>query len=143
MELVEEEDDLAGLAEEAERLEADLGDLYREALLSGDHVDRAAIVTIKPGAGGTESSDWSGMLLRMYRRYAERNGFKVEFIDVESNEAAPQAIDYAQFIIRGERAFGFMSAEGGVHRLVRVSPFDSQGRRHTSFASVEVMREIH
>src|SRR5690625_7826960 len=87
MELVEEEDDLAGLAEEAERLEADLGDLYRETLLSGDHVDRAAIVTIKPGAGGTESSDWSGILLRMYRRYAERNGFKVEFIDVESNEA--------------------------------------------------------
>lgn len=141
-ELAEDEEDAADLAQEAERLDNDLDELYRETLLSGDHVDRAAIVTIKPGAGGTESSDWSGMLLRMYRRYAERNGFKVEFIDVESNEAAPQAIDYAQFIIRGERAFGFMSAEGGVHRLVRVSPFDSQGRRHTSFASVEVMPEI-
>lgn len=142
MELVEGEEDLEGLTDEAERLEADLGELYREALLSGDHVDRAAIVTIKPGAGGTESSDFAGMLLRMYRRFTERNGFRFELVDVEYNEAAQQAVDYAQFIVRGERAFGFMSAEGGVHRLVRVSPFDSQGRRHTSFAAVEIMPEI-
>ena len=142
LELADGEDELASLAEEAERLNGNLDELYRETLLSGDHVDRAAIVTIKPGAGGTESSDWSGMLVRMYRRFAERNGYKVEFVDIESNEAAPQAVDYAQFIVRGERAFGFLSSEGGVHRLVRVSPFDSQGRRHTSFSSVEVMPEI-
>ncbi len=142
LDMAEAEDEFSELAEEAERLDSDLQDLYRETLLSGDHVDRPAIVTIKPGAGGTESSDWSGMLLRMYRRFAERNGYKVEFIDLESNEAAPQAVDYAQFVVRGERAFGFLSAEGGVHRLVRVSPFDSQSRRHTSFASVEVMPEI-
>lgn len=141
-ELAETEDEISDLTEEASRLDSDLDGLYRETLLSGDHVDRAAIVTIKPGAGGTESSDWSGMLVRMYRRFAERNGYKVEFVDLESNEAAPQAVDYAQFIVRGERAFGFLSSEGGVHRLVRVSPFDSQGRRHTSFASVEVMPEI-
>ncbi len=130
------------LREEVVRIESSLDELYRETLLGGDHVDRAAIVTIKPGAGGTESSDWAGMLFRMYRRFAERNGYKVELVDLESNEAAPQAIDYAQMIVRGERAFGYLSAEGGVHRLVRVSPFDSQSRRHTSFASVEVMPEI-
>lgn len=82
------------------------------------------------------------MLLRMYRRFAERNGYKVEFVDMESNDASPGAIEYAQFIVRGDRAFGFLTVEGGVHRLVRVSPFDSQNRRHTSFASVEVMPEI-
>ncbi len=140
--MAEDQEDLADLEQEAVRLESDLEDLYRETLLSGDHVDRNAIITIKPGAGGTESSDWAGMLMRMYRRFAERNGYKVEFVDLESNENAPNAIDYAQFIVRGERAFGFLSAEGGVHRLVRVSPFDSQSRRHTSFSSIEVMPEI-
>lgn len=142
LELAEAEEDLADLGEEAGRLENDLEGLYRETLLSGEHIDRAAIVTIKPGAGGTESADFSGMLLRMYRRFAERNGYKVEFVDMESNDASPGAIDYAQFIVRGDRAFGFLTVEGGVHRLVRVSPFDSQSRRHTSFASVEVMPEI-
>ncbi len=135
-------EELAELAPEVDSLHEDLDNLYRETLLSGDHVDSAAIVTIKPGAGGTESSDWAGMLLRMYMHYAEKHGFKVELVDVEYNENAANAVDYAQIIIRGERAFGYMSAEGGVHRLVRVSPFDSQSRRHTSFASVEVMPEI-
>jgi peptide chain release factor 2 len=135
----EEEGDLAA---EAARVEAALEALYRETLLRGDHVDRPAIVTIKPGAGGTESSDWAGMLLRMYRRYAERSGFKVEILDVVGNDAAPNGVDYAQMIVRGERAFGRLSVEGGVHRLVRVSPFDAQNRRHTSFAGVEVMPEI-
>jgi peptide chain release factor 2 len=151
------EDDLTGLeellelADETERAELagegrqvaeQLNTLYRETLLTGPHVDSAAIVTIKPGAGGTEGSDWAGMLFRMYRRFAERGGFSVEILDVEHNDAASAAIDYAQMIVRGERAFGLLSEEGGVHRLVRVSPFDSQGRRHTSFASVEVMPEI-
>lgn len=116
--------------------------LYRETLFQGDHVNRAAIITIKPGAGGTESSDWAGMLLRMYRRFAERQGYSVELLDVVSNDTAPNGIDYAQMIIRGERSFGRMQVEGGVHRLVRVSPFDSNNRRHTSFAAIEVMPEI-
>ena len=138
-ELAEDEEDAADLAQEAERLDNDLDELPRDPAVRDRIVGHSHHQT---RSGGTESSDWSGMLLRMYRRFAERNGFRVEFVDVESNEAAPQAIDYAQFIIRGERAFGFMAAEGGVHRLVRVSPFDSQGRRHTSFSSVEVMPEI-
>jgi len=136
------EGDEEALAEEEQRVEADLDRLYRETLFQGEHVDRPAIVTIKPGAGGTESSDWAGMLLRMYRRFAERHGFKIELLDAVGNEAAPHGIDYAQMIVRGERAFGLLTVEGGVHRLVRVSPFDNQNRRHTSFASVEVMPEI-
>ena len=135
----EEAEDLAG---ERGRLEDRLDDLYRETLFSGAHDDSAAIVTIKPGAGGTESSDWAGMLFRMYRRYAERNGYTVELLDLVENHDAPNGIEYAQMIVRGDRAFGKLRVEGGVHRLVRVSPFDSQSRRHTSFASVEVMPEI-
>ncbi len=150
-------DDLEGLSdlyemateEEADELESErvrieqrLDRLYRETLFHGDHDDRAAIVTVKPGAGGTESSDWAGMLLRMYQRFAERNGYTVELLDLVPNDEAPNGIDYAQMIVRGERAFGMLRVEGGVHRLVRVSPFDNQGRRHTSFASVEVMPEI-
>ncbi len=136
------EDDREELEEEQRRVEGELDALYRETLFKGDHSERAAILTIKPGAGGTESSDWAGMLLRLYQRYAERNGFTVELLDAVGNEAAPNGVDYAQLIIRGERAFGLLQVEGGVHRLVRVSPFDSQNRRHTSFASVEVMPEI-
>ena len=136
------EDEAEELEEEKARVQRALDELYRETLFQGEHVERAAIVTIKPGAGGTESYDWAGMLLRMYRRFAERHGFKVELLDLVSNDAAPGGVDYAQMIVRGERAFGLLSIEGGVHRLVRVSPFDSQNRRHTSFASVEVMPEI-
>ena len=136
------EDEADELEEERQRVERALDELYRETLFQGEHVERAAILTIKPGAGGTESADWAGMLLRMYRRFAERNGFKVELIDMVPDDSAPGGIDYAQMIVRGERAFGLLSVEGGVHRLVRVSPFDSQNRRHTSFASVEVMPEI-
>jgi len=136
------EDDVAELEDERVRVERELETLYREALFVGDHDDAAAIVTVKPGAGGTESSDWAGMLLRMYRRFAERHGFKVELLDLVGNSDAPSGIDYAQMIVRGERAFGLLKVESGVHRLVRVSPFDAQNRRHTSFASVEVMPEI-
>lgn len=136
------EDELEELESERERVRKSLDLLYRETLFSGDHDERAAIMTITPGAGGTESSDWAGMLLRMYRRFAERQGFKVELLDLEANAEAPNGIDYAQMIVRGERAYGLLQVESGVHRLVRVSPFDSQNRRHTSFASVEVMPEI-
>lgn len=152
------EDDVEGLVElfdmasdeeklelesEAVRIQKTLDTLYRETLFSGKHDDNAAIVTIKPGAGGTESSDWAGMLFRMYRRFAERQGFGVELLDAVGSDSAPNGIDYAQMIMRGERAFGLMRVEGGVHRLVRVSPFDSNNRRHTSFASIEVMPEIN
>ncbi len=137
-----EEDDKQELEAEQARVERELDALYRETLFKGSHTDRAAILTIKPGAGGTESSDWAGMLMRMYQRYAERNGFTVELLDAVGNDAAPNGVDYAQMILRGERAFGFLQVEGGVHRLVRVSPFDAQNRRHTSFAAVEVMPEI-
>ncbi len=130
------------LDSERQRVQRDLDDLYRETLFSGDHDDSAAIVTITPGAGGTESSDWAGMLFRMYRRYSERNGFKVELLDLVNDSDAPNGIDYVQMIVRGDRAYGRLQTESGVHRLVRVSPFDSQHRRHTSFAGVEVMPEI-
>jgi len=136
------DDEAAELDEERARAAAALDSLYREALFVGKHDERAAIVTVKPGAGGTESSDWAGMLLRMYRRFAERHGYKVELLDLVPNSDAPHGIDYAQMIVRGERAFGLLAVESGVHRLVRVSPFDAQNRRHTSFASVEVMPEI-
>jgi len=136
------DDDRAELEAEEARVGRELDALYRETLFKGDHVDRSAILTIKPGADGTESSDWAGMLFRMYRRYAERNDFRVEVLDVVGSDTAPNGIDYAQLIVRGERAFGMLQVEGGVHRLVRISPFDAQNRRHTSFASVEVMPEI-
>lgn len=139
---IADDDEREELDVERERVESAVEDLYRETLFSGAHDDNPAIVTIKPGAGGTESSDWAGILLRMYRRYAERHGFTVELLDLVPNHDAPNGIEYAQMIVRGERAFGKLRVESGVHRLVRVSPFDSQSRRHTSFASVEVMPEI-
>jgi len=141
-ELASDDEERAGLEAEKAAIQEALDTLYRETLFSGQHDHRAAILTIKPGAGGTESSDWAGMLFRMYRRFAERQGLSVELLDVVPSEAAPNGIDYAQMIVRGERAYGLLKAESGVHRLVRVSPFDAQGRRHTSFASVEVMPEI-
>jgi peptide chain release factor 2 len=135
-------EEVAELEGERVRIEGDLDTLYRETLFNGPHDERAAILTLKPGAGGTESSDWAGMLLRMYRRFAERHGFQVELLDLVNSSDAPNGVDYAQMILRGERAFGLLRVESGVHRLVRVSPFDAQNRRHTSFASVEVMPEI-
>ncbi len=136
------EDEIAELDQEKIEIEKTLDELYKETLFSGKLDNNAAILTVKPGAGGTESSDWAGMLFRMYLRFAERKGFKVELLDLVKSDTAPNGIDYVQMIIRGERAFGFMQVENGVHRLVRVSPFDSQNRRHTSFASVEIMPEI-
>jgi peptide chain release factor 2 len=117
----------------AERLET-------QTLLYGDHDARNAIVTIHPGAGGTESQDWAEMLLRMYLRWAERQGFQVEMNEYQEAEEA--GIKSATFSVLGDYAYGLLTSEIGVHRLVRISPFDQQSRRHTSFASVFVSPEI-
>ncbi len=109
-------------------------------MLGGEHDRKNAILTIHPGAGGTESQDWAEMLLRMYLRWAERRGFKREIIDYQPAEEA--GLKSATVTVTGEYAYGLLSAEVGVHRLVRMSPFDQAGRRHTSFASVYVWPEL-
>ncbi len=109
-------------------------------LFSGEDDRRNAILTIHPGAGGTESADWAGMLLRMYTRWAEKKGFELRELDVMPGEEA--GIKSASIEVRGEFAYGMLKAESGVHRLVRISPFDASGRRHTSFASVFVYPEV-
>ncbi len=125
--------EIDGLRELAEKLET-------ETLLSGENDARNAIVTIHPGAGGTESQDWAEMLLRMYLRWAERQGFATEMIEYQPAEEA--GIKSATFTVNGDYAYGLLTSEIGVHRLVRISPFDQQSRRHTSFASVFVSPEI-
>jgi len=136
-ELLEVESD-AALAEEwsteVERLAAELQALELKNMLQGPDDHRDALVTIHPGAGGTESQDWAEMLLRMYTRWAERKGYRVELLDMLEGEEA--GIKSVSFEIGGAYAFGYLRSERGVHRLVRISPFDSQARRHTSFASV-------
>jgi peptide chain release factor 2 len=122
------------------RLAADLDRLELELKLSGPDDDKNAILAIHPGAGGTESQDWAEMLLRMYLRWAERDGFEVEMLDRQEGEEA--GIKSATFAVRGAYAYGYLSGEAGVHRLVRISPYDFQARRHTSFASVDVYPEI-
>ncbi len=116
------------------------GDIRIELLLNDKNDGLDAIIEIHPGAGGTESQDWASMLYRMYKRYAEDEGFSFELIDYLPGEEA--GLKRVIFAIRGENAFGYLKAEHGVHRLVRISPFDSGGRRHTSFASVTVIPEI-
>ena len=125
--------ELDGLRERVDRLET-------ETLLSGEHDARNAIVTIHPGAGGTESQDWADMLLRMYLRWAERQGFQTVLNDYQPGEEA--GIKSATFSVNGGYAYGLLTSEIGVHRLVRMSPFDQAKRRHTSFASVFVSPEI-
>ena len=114
--------------------------LETETLLSGENDMRNAIMTIHPGAGGTESQDWADMLLRMYLRWAERQGFETVLYDYQPGEEA--GLKSATFAVNGEYAFGLLTSEIGVHRLVRISPFDQAKRRHTSFASVYVSPEI-
>jgi peptide chain release factor 2 len=109
-------------------------------MLGGEHDRKNAIVTIHPGAGGTESQDWAEMLLRMYLRWSERRGFKRDVMDLQPGDEA--GIKSATVLIVGEYAYGLLSAEAGVHRLVRISPFDQAARRHTSFASVYVWPEL-
>jgi len=136
----EGEDVAADLQRELEALRELVDRVETETLLSGENDARNAIMTIHPGAGGTESQDWAEMLLRMYLRWAERQGFKTEMYDYQPGEEA--GIKSATFAVNGEYAFGLLTSEIGVHRLVRISPFDQAKRRHTSFASVFVSPEI-
>jgi peptide chain release factor 2 len=136
----ESEDLLPELRAEVSRMEQDVQDTEIRTLLSGEHDALNAIVTIHPGAGGTESQDWAEMLVRMYLRWAERAGYKTDMFDYQKGEEA--GIKSATFIVKGEFAYGYLSSESGVHRLVRISPYDAAARRHTSFASVFVYPEI-
>lgn len=116
-------------------------DFEVKVLLSHEYDNSNAILEIHPGAGGTESCDWAGMLYRMYTRYAEKHGYKVSVLDYLPGEEA--GIKSVTFLVEGEKAYGYLKSEKGVHRLVRISPFDSGARRHTSFASLEVMPQFN
>jgi peptide chain release factor 2 len=130
----------AELAQAVESLDQEVQAGEIKKMLGGEHDRRNAIVTIHPGAGGTESQDWAEMLLRMYMRWTERRGFRRELIDYQPGDEA--GLKSATFTVVGEYAYGLLSAEAGVHRLVRISPFDSAARRHTSFASLYVWPEL-
>ena len=142
-ELAKEEDDpdmeqdiIANLAEINKELDA----FELETIMNGEYDDNNAILSIHPGAGGTESQDWTEMLYRMYVRWAERRGYKVEVLDyLDGDEAGIKSVTIQ---ITGENAYGYLKSEKGVHRMVRISPFDASGRRHTSFSAVEVMPEV-
>ncbi|NPA28477.1 MAG: peptide chain release factor 2 [Epsilonproteobacteria bacterium] len=135
-----DEETLQMLFEDAPSLEEHIKKLEIEIMLSDKHDSSNAIISIHPGAGGTESQDWASMLYRMYLRWAERHGFKVEVLDYQPGEEA--GIKDVSFIIKGENAYGYLKVENGIHRLVRISPFDANAKRHTSFASVMVSPEI-
>jgi peptide chain release factor 2 len=131
---------LRELAGELERLERDIGELQTRSLLAGEYDRLGALVAIHPGAGGTESQDWAQMLFRMYLRWAERHGYVANVLDLQPGEEA--GVKDATVEILGEFAYGYLKAESGVHRLVRLSPFDAAQRRHTSFASVFVYPRV-
>ncbi len=143
IELANEENDLSFLDEVTENVDNiinGIDQLRLTTLLTGEYDANNAILTFHAGAGGTEAQDWVSMLYRMYLRYAERKGFKAKTLDIlEGDEAGLKS---ATVLVEGLNAYGFLKSETGVHRLVRISPFDSSGRRHTSFASLEVMPEI-
>lgn len=142
-EMAKEEDDESLLDEVQEALAPAMKALEAfelETLLNGKYDINNAIISIHPGAGGTESQDWADMLYRMYVRWAERHGFGITLLDFLAGEEA--GLKSATLLIKGEYAFGYLKAEKGVHRLVRISPFDASGRRHTSFAALEVMPEV-
>jgi len=143
IELANEEEDLSLLEEaqsEVNSVRETLEKQRLQTLLTGEYDKNNAILTFHAGSGGTEAQDWAEMLLRMYTRWADRHGFKTSTLDMLDGEEA--GIKSASILIDGVNAYGFLKGESGVHRLVRVSPFDSSGRRHTSFASLEVMPEI-
>lgn len=138
---VEEDEELAKeLLKSTYTLEKDIEKLEIPTLLSGKYDNSNAILTIHPGAGGTEAQDWAEMLYRMYTRWANANGYEVKELDyLEGDEAGLKSVTFS---VNGDYAYGYLKGEMGVHRLVRISPFDAGGRRHTSFASVEVLPEI-
>jgi len=138
----EESDDSAAADVDSElgSISADLEDLERESLFFGEHDDCAAIISVHAGAGGVDAADWAEMMLRMYLRYFERRGFQAAIDEVLEAEEA--GIRSATVTVRGEHAYGILESERGVHRLVRISPFDAQSRRHTSFAGVDVIPEV-
>ena len=143
VELIEETHDVSldGEVEDSLHiLEAEVEKAKIQTLLSGKYDGQDAIITIHAGAGGTEAQDWADMLYRMYKMYAEKNDFKTVVLDVLSGDEA--GLKSVTFEVSGDNAYGFLKAEKGVHRLVRISPFDSNARRHTSFASVEVMPRL-
>ena len=137
VELAAEDEEMAGeLATQLDSIERRLADLEEARLFSGEYDAGDAVVTVHAGAGGTDSQDWAEMLLRMYLRWAEKRGFEVEMKEASPGEEA--GLKSATFVARGENAYGLFAAERGVHRLVRISPFDASKRRHTSFAQVDV-----
>lgn len=143
IEMGDEEEDLSLVAEietSIAEFEKGLASLRLQTLLTGEYDKNNAILTFHAGAGGTEAMDWVSMLVRMYSRWTERHGFKTQMLDFLDGDEA--GLKSATLLIEGENAYGYLKSESGVHRLVRVSPFDASGRRHTSFASLEVMPEI-
>lgn len=141
IELAEEDDSITGeVSEEVERLEGRLADLELKSLLNGPQDSAGAILSINARDGGTDANDWAEMLLRMYLQWAQKNDYACELLDRADNEEA--GIQSATIAIRGPMAFGYLKGETGVHRLVRISPFNSEGKRQTSFAAVDVAPEI-
>ena len=136
----EDEELYIELTSELKTLETRLEDLKLETLLNGKYDSLNAILTLHAGAGGTEAQDWVSMLYRMYTMYAERMGYKTTLLDILDGDEA--GIKSVTFLVEGENAYGYLKSEKGVHRLVRISPFDANARRHTSFASLEVMPEL-
>lgn len=139
-EMEEDESQEEEIEKDLAKLEEKIGDAEFKSMLSGKDDDKNCILTIHAGAGGTEAQDWAEMLMRMYFRWGEKNDFKMKLIDRLDGEGA--GIKSAMLEVEGEFAYGYLKAESGVHRLVRISPFDSNKRRHTSFASVFVMPEV-
>lgn len=135
-----DEESIQALFDDASSLKETILNMEIEVLLSEPNDSNNAILSIHPGAGGTESQDWAEMLLRMYKRWAERRGFSVEILDYQVGDEA--GIKDVSIIIKGENAYGYLKVENGIHRLVRISPFDSNAKRHTSFSSVMVSPEI-
>ncbi|MEJ2628168.1 MAG: PCRF domain-containing protein, partial [bacterium] len=143
LDLAKEEDDektMQEISDTIETLESDIVNLELRQMLKGEDDSKDAIVTIHPGAGGTESQDWAEMLFRMYTHYTQRRGFTTNILNLSAGDEA--GIKSVIMEIKGNYAYGYLKAETGVHRLVRISPFDSNKRRHTSFASVFVYPEV-
>ena len=140
LELETDEDLLNSIEDNTKNISKDLESVRLLLLLNGKYDNENCIVEIHPGAGGTESCDWASMLYRMYTRWCEKKGYKIELLDYQDGEEA--GIKSVSILVKGTNAYGYLKNEKGVHRLVRLSPFDSNNRRHTSFASVEVTPDI-